>query len=164
MNRTQIRVLAWLPCLFLALGSCATVKYGPKLYDASLRYELVLDRTQVRSGESIPALHRLRNLSEADIGACIAEGKFYTFLKADGSRKVDWHLIDHPGCVTRFTVEAKSVFEWASPITIPEIEPGTIALEAEVQVVDPTDCYKYGCASAVLAAPLIHLEVLAKAS
>jgi len=62
--------------------------------------------------------------------------------------------------VTKFEVTDGKPFEWKDPITVPNVESGAAALEVEVEVVDPTDCYKYGCARMWLAAPLVQIEIL----
>ena len=72
MREHPFHVASGLAFLVALLGGCSTLKYGTRVYTKSLRYEVILGRSQARPGEHIAALHRLVNLSGGTVGGCIA--------------------------------------------------------------------------------------------
>jgi len=57
------------------LSGCSTIKYGPRAYAKSLRYDVILGRSQVKPGEQIAVLHRLINLSGRTVGGLHSRGE-----------------------------------------------------------------------------------------
>jgi hypothetical protein len=113
----------------------------------------------VGEGETVIMTFHLRNISDKQVDACVAEGWTYHVFGAkreDGAASV----IDHPSCVRRFSLKPSESLEWEKPITIGEVGLGEARLFASVQLSLLQGCHElYGCYATNLSAHFIKIEV-----
>jgi hypothetical protein len=142
-----------------ALVACASNVPDTRPFEKGLKLDVSLASTRVREGETTDLALRLSNISTAPLDACVAEGWTYHVF---GTKRDAGHasVIDHPGCVRRFSLKPGESLEWAMPITIGEVGPGPARLFASVQISLLKGCHElYGCYSTHVSAHYIAIDV-----
>jgi len=135
--------------LTLLLGSSCAAKRVPEadtLRDV-LRLSLHFQDESVESppGGAIPAFLTLENTGLEPIDACLGDDEGYTMLgpvEALGRHGRS----ERPRCRTRFLLAPGGAIEIPKLLTVLDVGPGKVSTSVWIQVVDPENCGKRGCA------------------
>lgn len=143
--RIMIVVLA---LLFGANCAAKRVPEAGKLREAlrlSLRFQE--ETVEAPQGGVIPVFVVLENRSPEPIDVCLGEDEGYTMLDSDEARGRHSRS-ERPRCLKRLLLAPGGAIEIPKLLAVLDVGPGEVSISAWIQVVDPEQCGKRGCAEA----------------
>lgn len=147
-----------LASLVLVVAVCTPKRVGIQNYERCLRLDVAIP-PDVRLGSVVDAHYVLRNDGDQLVEACLSQRKGYNLINSVAPHGLGY-VVDHPGCVHRFVLDAGEILEWTDEVEImQQVGVGPLSVDAWVEIVDPMSCDRYGCDSVHISSGDILIDV-----
>lgn len=149
--RSTIAAVLVIGALASTGGACvSTYDAQLELYEQALQLtietlELPMDAPEVEFSL------RIANRGAQIVDACLGWSRAVS-IQSEGRGGTSSRSVDHPGCVTPFSLEPGGELAWVEALKAPVASPGPARLEITIEVLNPKRCDAFGCSSTKLRA------------
>lgn len=151
MTRSNVDAAIRVTILALALAaSGCDLLPDPQFAQVGHSLKLMIakvDRSE--SGTSAEFVFTLTNGGPEAVNACLGPSRS-VWYDTSGAGGVSSTWVDHPGCMSEFTIEPDRDMTWSEVLDVPHLSETRVDVEVEVEVVNPRRCGAFGCTSTTL--------------
>jgi hypothetical protein len=144
--------------LAVAVSGCELIPDGEFAALEETLTVRIADAKRSPSGSSVDFSFEITNRGSTIAKACLGPSRSvsYRFSSSSGTSS---KFVDHPGCTREFTIQPGGVMSWAETLEMPRLSQGPVALQVDVQIVNPRRCGNWGkCVAFDLASNQFELQ------